>query len=168
MTSLIFLSFSQPAYPSGLAIAEWLSTALKRYKIQVKAFDCPIIGARSITIECESWDIIVLHNPLPDQVPNALPSINWPGKASLNVAHTRSVKRLGGHELKPPPAVDATHYKMGTIWLPFRRSTEAPDLATLPPLIRHAANWVTRHRGHQQSLELARIYAEAPLFATAF
>lgn len=166
MASVAFLSPENIDYPAGPIIADWLREALKRHKIQIFLHDQPALYEEIIARS----DIVIVHDPIPDHAIEPPAPLLRPDQASLRIRHTRHVARVGRNALNPPPrTLPGTSYQMGTIWLPgWPTLPRPPEMAPLPPLIKHAAQWLLRHRQNRQSLELARIYAAAPLFATAF
>jgi hypothetical protein len=168
MTTVAFLDLPSGEFPNGRPIADGLRATLKRYRIQVEHHELDAtVTTESLVATVSRPDIVIVHHPIPDH-DQALPTTEaFPGTAILHLRHTRYPQRTGHHALLPPPTpAQVDHYAMGTVWL--SSLAKPAELALLPPVIRHAATWLVRHRQRQESLALARIYAQASLFATAF
>jgi hypothetical protein len=168
MTTIAFIDLPSGEFPNGRPIADGLQTTLKRYRIQVEHRQLDATATADSLVEAVSRPgIVIVHHPIPDHDQALLATKVSPGTAILHLRHTRYPQRTGHHALLPPPApAQVDHYTMGTVWhSPLSRPAE---IALLPPVIRHAANWLVRHRQRRDSLALAEIYARAPLLATAF
>lgn len=169
MTRVAFLDLSSGGASNGKSIADGLAASLKPYRIGLEhhALEVPVKTTGSLPALTFQAGVVILHHPIPDQSGDVGLASGFPGSAVLHLRHTRQRHRIGHRAgLAISDSSQESHLAMGTLWL--SPCPGAAELALLLPLVRQAADWHTRDRRRRESLALAEIYAQAPLFAMAF
>lgn len=172
MTHLAFIDTTAVgAQGCGRPIFAYLVEQLRRYKIQACHLHYPESPDWTTDRDALTADILVIYNS------TATERLSPAGKAVLHLAHRRASSPSPAPHRLAAPGTGAC-CALGTLWLsppiPFHETESAlspalqRELGAIPPLLRYAANWVRRERHRRESLALAAIYADAPLFATAF
>jgi len=162
MLEILLLDAGPPQ--RGAAICALLRASLSRLRIKLTYL--PGDSRRRDATWQSAGIVMILGNPA-DDAGLPMPEASRQGKALLRIVDGSPVAAY--HPASPqPPALDADWFSLGQLELPDDLAAAEPAIEACRLALRRAAIWVSCKRQRDESLALARIYADAPFAATAF